>query len=444
MSHPSTASRLSAAELCARLIRFDTSNYGDGRSAGEHDIASWIHSALKHAGYAAQIVGPEPARASVVLRVPGEDRTLPALLVHAHTDVVPVEPSQWSVPAFAGHIADGYVWGRGATDMKDMVASVLRTLLNWAENDIRPQRDIVVAFVADEESGGEYGAAWLVRNMPEFFTGVEVAIGESGGDATELVANDGAPLRVYPIATGERGTLQLRIHARGTGGHGSRPQADQALTRVIDTCQRINAYQWPLRLTDTVREYIATIDRALGNEPRLDTDAGIAASIRRLGPAGEVAEAITRCTATTTVLNAGVKVNVIPASAEAQLDVRCLPGTEDEVVATLVHLIGDDVEWEFLSRCSPVTAPYPSHWFDAMRAAILTQDPAAITPPVWLGGGTDAKAFSELGIACYGFAPLTTDRAGRHPGGAHGADERNPVEAIDGGQRVLEQFLTHV
>jgi acetylornithine deacetylase/succinyl-diaminopimelate desuccinylase-like protein len=109
-----------------------------------------------------------------------------------------------------------------------------------------------------------------------------------------------------------------------------------------------------------------------------------------------------------------------------------------------VDLIGDDVEWEFLSRCSPVTAPYPSHWFDAMRAAILTQDPGAVTPPVWLGGGTDAKAFSELGIACYGFAPLTADSAGRRPGGAHGADERNPVEAIDGGQRVLEQFLTHV
>lgn len=444
MSKPDTAARLTAAELCARLIRFDTSNYGDGRSAGESDLAAWIHAALERAGYAPQIVGPSPARASVVLRVPGTDPTLPALLVHAHTDVVPVEPSQWTVPAFAGRIADGYVWGRGATDMKDMVAMTLATLLQWARSGTRPRRDIVVLFVADEESGGEHGALWLVRNRPELFAGVEFAIGESGGDATELTSPSGETVRCYPIATGERGTLHLRLRASGAAGHASRPHPGHALERLIAACHRINTYAWPLRLTDTVRRYIETIDRALGNTPELDSEAGILAAIDRLGPAGDVAAATIRCTATTTVINAGVTVNVIPGAAEALVDVRCLPGTEDEAVATLRELIGPDLDWEFVDRQSPVSAPTDSPWFDAMRDAILAHDPAAVIPPVCMGGGTDAKAFAQIGIAGYGFAPLTADPEGRRPAGAHGADERMPVASINGGQRILEEFLRNV
>ncbi len=444
MSRPETASKMSAAELCARLIRFDTSNYGEGRSAGEADLAAWLVGALERAGYAPQLVGPSPARASVVLRVPGTDPTLPAVLVHAHTDVVPVEPSQWTVPAFAGRISDGYVWGRGATDMKDMVAMTLATLLSWAKTGTRPRRDIVVLFVADEESGGEHGALWLVRNRPELFAGVQFAIGESGGDATELVAADGRTVRCYPIATGERGTLHLRLRASGDPGHASRPHPGHALERLIAACHRINTHEWPLRLTDTVRGYIETIDRALGNEPELDTEAGVLAAIDRLGPAGEVAAATIRCTATTTVMNAGMTVNVIPGNAEALVDVRCLPGTEDEAVETLRGLIGDGIAWEFVDRQSPVSAPHPSPWFDAMRDAIIAHDPDAVVPPVCMGGGTDAKAFAALGIAGYGFAPLTADPEGRRPAGTHGADERTPVASIDGGQRILEEFLTRV
>ncbi|GAA1597458.1 M20/M25/M40 family metallo-hydrolase [Leucobacter chromiireducens] len=444
MSKPDTAARLTAAELCARLIRFDTSNYGEGRSAGESDLATWIHAALERAGYEPHIVGPSPARASVVLRVPGTDATLPALLVHAHTDVVPVEPSQWTVPAFAGRISDGYVWGRGATDMKDMVAMTLATLLEWARAGTRPRRDIVVLFVADEESGGEHGALWLVRNRPELFAGVSFAIGESGGDATELAAADGTPVRCYPIATGERGTLHLRLRARGTAGHASRPHPGHALERLIAACHRINTYAWPLRLTETVRSYIETIDRALGNDPDLESEAGVLAAIDRLGPAGDVAAATIRCTATTTVVNAGMTVNVIPGSAEALVDVRCLPGTEEEAVETLRELIGPDLDWEFVDRQSPVSAPADSPWFDAMRDAILAHDPEAVVPPVCMGGGTDAKAFAQLGIAGYGFAPLTADPGGRRPAGAHGADERMPVASINGGQRILEEFLRHV
>lgn len=444
MSKPETAMRMSAAELCARLIRFDTSNFGAGRSAGEADLAAWIHSALERAGYAPQFVGPTAQRASVALRVPGIDPTLPALLVHAHTDVVPVEPSQWTVPAFAGRIADGYVWGRGATDMKDMVAMTLATLLSWARTGTRPRRDIVVLFVADEESGGDQGATWLVENRPELFDGVTAAIGESGGDATELTATDGRRIHCYPIATGERGTLHVRLHASGSPGHASRPHPGHALERIIAACHRINAYRWPLHLTGTVRQYIETLDRALGNEPDLDTEPGILAALDRLGPAGEVAAATIRCTATTTVVNSGVTVNVIPGHADALIDVRCLPGTEDDAVETLRELIGDGVEWEFVDRQSPVSAPDPSPWLDAMRAAIRAHDPNAVIPPVCMGGGTDAKAFARLGIAGYGFAPLTADPDGRRPGGTHGADERNPVASINGGQQILEEFLTRV
>jgi acetylornithine deacetylase/succinyl-diaminopimelate desuccinylase-like protein len=432
------------AELCAELIRFDTSNYGGGRSSGEREIAEYIAALLTEAGYAPSILGPSPERASVVVRVPGTDAALPGLLVHGHLDVVPAEASDWSVPPFAGVIDDGYVWGRGAADMKDMVSMMLATLLDWADRGVRPNRDILFAFVADEEDRGEFGALWLVAEHPELFAGLAAAIGESGGHPTPVVGADGRQVRLYPIATAERGTMHIRLTASGPAGHGSRPTDENAVVAVLDAAHRIAHHRWPIHLSDTVRDYLRLANEALGQTTDLSSEAGILSAIEALGVAGEVARFTVRASATPTVLTAGYKVNVIPTLAAAELDVRCPPGYEDTMLATLEELIGDRVGYEFISLQRPVEAPVDTPWFAAMAAAIVRTDPDAVVVPFCMGGGTDAKAFTTLGIACYGFAPLGTDPDGRTVGGVHGVDERVPVAALETGKRVLDDFLLTV
>ncbi|MHA7263459.1 M20/M25/M40 family metallo-hydrolase [Arthrobacter sp. TMN-37] len=435
---------IDTAELCAALIRFDTSNYGEGKSEGERGVAEYIVGLLTGAGYEPQILGPTPERASVVVRVPGADRSLPGLLVHGHLDVVPAEPEQWSVDPFAGEIRDGYIWGRGASDMKDMVAMTLATLLAWAEEGTGPQRDIVVAFVADEEDKGDYGALWLAAEHPELFEGVEAAIGESGGAPTLLTSAAGEQVRLYPVAAAERGTMHMRITTTGTSGHGSRPNADNAVIHLLEALHRVTGHAWPIVLTPTVRAYLEQTNAALGHAVDLSSEEGVEEAVARMGDLGAVARTTIRCSATPTVLHAGYKVNVIPGIAHAELDVRCLPGTEEETLAVLDGLLGPRVSRVFISHQPPVQAPIDSPWFEAMRAALMRHDPAAVVVPRCMGGGTDAKAFTPLGIACYGFSPQGADPEGRTSDGVHGVDERVPVYGLRTGQRILQDFLSTV
>ncbi|QAY73497.1 M20/M25/M40 family metallo-hydrolase [Agromyces protaetiae] len=432
------------AALCARLIRFDTSNFGADRSNGERECAEFIAGELRRAGYEPLMIGPSPARQSVVLRVPGRDRSLPGLLVHGHIDVVPAEASDWSVPPFEGRIADGYIWGRGAIDMKDMVAMMLAVLLDWAETGDGPERDVVFLFVADEEDRGEHGALWLAAEHPELLAGVEAAIGESGGGPTPVLAPDGRTVRLYPIATGERGTMHLRVRAHGRAGHGSRPTSEHAVQRLIDALHRVGTHRWPLHVSASVGAFLSRANAAIGLDADLSTETGVEAAIAALGDAGETARYTVRGSSTPTMLSAGYKVNVIPQTASAEIDVRCPPGYDDEMLATITTLLGDEVEFEFSSFQSPIEAPIDSAWFESMRAAVVRADPEAVVVPFCMGGGTDAKAFAPLGIACYGFAPLGPDPDGRVPAGAHGIDERVPVASLEAGRRMLRDFLEQV
>ena len=408
-------------------------------------MAEYIAGTLTAAGYAPSILSPSPERASVVLRVPGTDATLPGLLVHGHLDVVPAEASDWSVPPFAGVIEDGYVWGRGAADMKDMVSMMLATLLDWADRGVQPNRDILFAFVADEEDRGEFGALWLVAEHPELFGGIAAAIGESGGHPTPVVAPDGTEVRLYPIATAERGTMHIRLTASGPAGHGSRPTDENAVVAVLDAAHRIAHHRWPIHLSDTVRDYLRLAGEALGQTADLSTEAGILSAVDALGDAGTVARFTIRASATPTVLTAGYKVNVIPSVADGRAR-RALPARATRTPCSRrsrsSSATGSPTS---SSRCS-VRSRRPSTraWFAAMAAAIVRDDPDAVVVPYCMGGGTDAKAFSPLGIACYGFAPLGTDPDGRTVAGVHGVDERVPVAALETGKRVLDDFLLTV
>ncbi|EIE99087.1 M20/M25/M40 family metallo-hydrolase [Saccharomonospora glauca] len=427
-------------DLCAQLVRFDTTNHGAGDARGERDAAEFCATVLSGAGIEPTILESAPRRANVVARVPGTNPDLPALLVQGHLDVVPADASEWTVDPFSGTVTDGYVWGRGAVDMKDFCATVLAALHSLAATGRRPRRDIVLAFVADEEDRGEYGAHWLTTHHPDLFADCAAAISESGGYTYHVRDTNGRKIRLYPIGTAERGTAHLKLTARGRAGHGSRRNDDNAVTRLVGAVHALAAHNWPIVLTPTVEAFLERTGKALGVDIDLqDVDA----TLDRLGDAAPLVESTVRNSVTPTVLSAGYKVNVIPGTAEARVDGRVLPGTEEALLSEVDALIGPDIEREFLSRSLPVQAPVDSPWFDAMSDALRSQDPDAVVVPYCLGGGTDAKAFSQLGIDCYGFAPLWLPEGFDYRAMAHGIDERVPVEGLRFGTRVLEHLLVH-
>ncbi|HSI92537.1 MAG TPA: M20/M25/M40 family metallo-hydrolase [Jiangellaceae bacterium] len=424
--------------LTSELIRIDTSNYGGG-NCKERPAAEYVAARLDEAGVAATLLESAPGRANVVARVEGADQSRAALLVHGHLDVVPAAAADWSVHPFSGEVRDGVVWGRGAVDMKNMIAMMLAVARAWARDGRRPSRDVVFAFTADEEDNATAGAAWLVRNRPELFDSCTEGIGESGA----YTFHAGGGVRLYPIGAGERGTAWLDLTAHGTAGHGSRVNRDNAVGALAAAVARIDAYEWPARLTPTVRAAFRAIGSALGQD--LDPDAqdfDVDAALATLGAARRLVESTVRNSANPTMLQAGYKVNVIPSLATGRVDGRVLPGAEDEFAAALDELTGPSVEWAYHHREVPLTAPVDSPVFAAMAAAVRAEDPGAHVVPVCLAGGTDAKQFSRLGIVGYGFSPLKLPPGFDYYALFHGVDERVPIDGLRFGVRVLDRFLT--
>lgn len=437
-SHPDVVT------ICSELIAIDTSNYGRQGSNGELAAAEYVVGLLGSAGYDAEIIVSEPTRANVVLRVPGADRSLPGVLVHGHLDVVPAEADQWTAPPFEGRVDDGYVWGRGATDMKDMVAMMLATLLRWAAHGITPRRDVVFAFVADEEEDGTLGAEWLVRNRPELFDRTAVAIGEAGGHPVSVKAAGGEVRRFYPIAVAERGSLHLRVRASGTAGHGSRPNPDNPVASLVTGLARITEHRWPMTLTPPARRLLEIATRVLGINADLSSEEGVEAVLDRIGALRDIVEPSLRCSTTVTVLDAGYKYNVVPSVAHAEIDVRSLPGSEEEQLATVDTLLGPSITRSFLSYRPAIGTSWDNPWFESMAAVIRRHDPVGVVVPFCMGGGTDAKPFAELGMAGFGFSPLGPDPDGRAPAGMHGVDERVPVASLVQGLEMVDEFLRTV
>ncbi len=361
------------------------------------------------------------------------DRSAPGLLVHGHLDVVPAVAADWSCDPFGGEIRDGAVWGRGAVDMKDMDAMMLAVARSFARTGVVPPRDIVLAFVADEEDTGAYGANFLVREHPELFAGVGTAISETGGYSIHLP--DGS--RLYPIAAGERGSAWMNLTARGTAGHGSRPHPDNAVAILVAAVDRLARHQWPVQLTPTVAALIDGLSRHLG----VEVDPADPASLDQFGNAAMLVRATIANSVNPTMLAAGYKHNVIPSEATAGVDGRILPGTEADFFATVDALLGDRVTREFANYSAPVQAPHDSAEFAAMAAAIRAADPQALVLPYCMAGGTDAKPFSSLGMSCYGFAPGRTPADFSIYDYMHGVDEHVLVESLAFGVRVLADYL---
>jgi acetylornithine deacetylase/succinyl-diaminopimelate desuccinylase-like protein len=421
------------AALASDLISIDTTNPGDHSGPGERAAAEHVAALLAQAGLEPRIYESHEKRASVVARVEGADTSRPALLIHGHLDVVPATAADWQVHPFSGEISQGCVWGRGAVDMKDMDAIVLAVLRQRLAEGRRPARDVVVAFVADEEAGGRWGARWLVDNHPDEFEGVTEAIGEVGGFSVTIGGT-----RLYPLQTAEKGIAWMRLVAQGTAGHGSMINNDNAVTDVSEAVARIGRHDWPVRQTEAAFAFAREACRALG----VDFDAADpAAVLAKLGPIAKMVGATLTNTANPTMLTAGYKVNVVPQEAAAQVDGRFLPGHEEEFLREIDALIGPGVRREPVHHDIAVETAFDGDLVAAMAAALAAQDPAGRMVPYCLSGGTDAKSFSRLGIRCFGFSPLQLPPELDFAGMFHGVDERVPVAALQFGVRVLDDFL---
>lgn len=417
--------------IASDLIRFDTSNFGGGNAKGEREAAEYVGAYLQDLGLDVEYYEPIPRRTNVMARVPGRDRSKPALVVHGHLDVVPAMAEDWSVDPFAGIVKDGMLWGRGAVDMKNMNAMILTAVADLLRAREQPERDLVLAFFADEENGGVEGSALVVQNRPEWFAGATEAISEVGGYS--ITVDD---RRAYLLQVGEKALIWIRLVARGRAGHGSRLHDDNAVTKLAEAVAALGRTRWPLRLTPTTEALLQGLSALTGRS--IDDPDALAAAA---GSAEAFLRSSFRTTTNPTALTAGYKHNVIPERAEALIDVRVIPGTEDEVLAELQQIVGDDIEIQTVVRDIGMETPFEGELVEAMVASLGRHDPGVPVIPYLLGAGTDNKALAYLGITGYGFAPLRLPAGLDFTGMFHGVDERVPVESLVFGQRVLADLL---
>ncbi len=423
-----------AVEMCRDLIRFESVNDGTGRGKGEREAAEYVAGKLAEVGLEPQVFESAANRTSVVTRVQGEDSSRDALLIHGHLDVVPAEPKEWTYDPFAAEVAEGCLWGRGAVDMLDMDAMTLAVVRDRMRTGRKPPRDVVLAFVADEEAGGVFGAQWLVENQPQLFEGCTEGISEVGGFS--LSVDDDT--RLYLIETAQKGMAWIRLTAEGKAGHGSMLSSDNAVTELCEAVARLGRHEFPLHMTRTVRRFLDEVSDAFGVEiDAEDTKQTLAV----LGPMARIVGATLRNTANPTMLDAGYKHNVIPGRAHAMVDGRFLPGFEDEWERELDAVLGERITREYVHYDIALETEFEGALVDAMVGSLKAEDPGARAVPYTLSGGTDAKSFSKLGIRGFGFSPLRLPAGLDFSGMFHGVDERVPLDALGFGVRVLDRFL---
>jgi acetylornithine deacetylase/succinyl-diaminopimelate desuccinylase-like protein len=429
-----SAGEQEVVEICRDLIRIDTSNFGDDSGPGERKAAEHVAGLLEEVGIETRTYESEPGRTSVMARWGGEEGE--GLLLHGHLDVVPAEASDWRHDPFAGEVEDGYLWGRGAVDMKDFDAMLLAVVRQRQREGRVPSRPVVLCFTADEEAGGHRGAEVLVNEHPEEFEGVTAAVGEVGGFSTTV-----RDQRIYLVEAAEKGMAWMKLTARGTAGHGSMINRDNAVTRITAAVARLGAHEWPVRLTPTMQVLLGVVADLAGTEV---TPENARELVSEFGGASRMLGAVLSNTVNPTMLSAGYKVNVVPTEASAHVDARSLPGYEDEFRDTLRELLGDGIDVEYLSDQQPWETPYDGELVDAMHRSLLAEDPDAIVAPYLMSGGTDAKHFRKLGMRSYGFAPLRLPADLDFTALFHGVDERVPTDALEFGVRVMDRFLEEV
>ena len=420
-------------QLLQELIRIPSVNFGEGKG-DEEAVARFVAAKLAEVGIESELIETAPKRFNVVARIAGADSSRPGLVVHGHLDVVPANAADWQVDPFSGELRDGYIGGRGAVDMKDGDAMFLAIVRSWARTGYVPPRNILLVFFADEEAGSSYGSRWLVKNRPELFDGYSEAISEVGGFSVTITGGH----RLYFIETAEKGIQWLEITTKGTAGHGSFINHDNAVTKLTRIITKIGSHVWPQRETATGAKFFGKIAELTGDVYHPDRATDL---LKHIGGAARMMGATTQNTANPTIINAGYKANVIPGSATAVVDGRFLPGFEDELAETIKSLVGEDADITIQVRDKALEVDFSGPLVEAMIAAIKSQDPDGIPVPYLMSGGTDNKALSDLGIVGYGFMPVQLPADLDFFALFHGVDERIPVEGVKFGVRALLNFF---
>jgi len=418
------------------LLRLDTRD----PPGNETLAAEYLRGVLAKEGIACEIVGPAPHRGTIVARLKG-DGSAPPLLLMSHTDVVAVEPEKWTHDPFAAEIADGFMYGRGALDMKHMVAMELITMLLLKRAGVQLKRDVIFMAAADEEVGGHDGAGWVALNRPELIQ-AEYALNEGGGSAIEINGS-----RYYMVQTAEKGAARFRLRTKGNPGHGSMPHGENAIISLAQILSRLDNRQPPVHFCESFRGFITGIASAQPPavarlimtilESEETADAAIdALSLDEL--LKRELRAMTRNTIAPTMLRAGSQINVIPSEAEVSLDARILPGfTTDMFLEEIRAIFGEDVDVEFIDPDLALEADPASPLFDVITGVVKHHDPEATVIPTLLVGGTDAQRVSGLGIKVYGFAPEMYIQGLYDWDRIHGHDERINIRSLQWGTRVL-------
>lgn len=427
---PSYVPEAETVQICQELIRIDTSNYGDSSGPGERKAAEYVAALLDEVGIESTLYESEPGRTSLIAHWGNQNSERPGLLIHAHLDVVPAQAGDWTVDPFSGEIRDGYLWGRGAVDMKDFDAMLLSVVRARQRAGAIPDRPITLVFTADEEAGGRQGAHWLVDHHADELKGCSEAIGEVGGFSVEVGGK-----RLYLIESGEKGIGWVRLTAKGTAGHGSMRNTDNAVVHLAEGVTALAEHVWPAEPGPSMKillDKVAELTGSNGSPEEL---------IEQFGPAARMIGAGLKNSTNPTMLDAGYKHNVIPGEAVGYVDGRYLPGHGDTFLPRIQEIVGDKIVVEPHIVDRALEYNFEGDLVDAMTVAIHAEDPEAHIAPYLMSGGTDAKAWDRLGITSYGFAPL------RLPGDLdftalfHGVDERVPVDALEFGSRVFDRFL---
>ncbi len=422
------------------ILRIDTRN----PPGNETRAAEYLREVLQREGIDCTIVGPSPDRGTLIARLRG-DGSAPPLLLMSHTDVVAVEPEKWTHPPFSADIADGFIYARGALDMKNMVTMELMTMLLLKRTGVPLARDVIYMAAADEEVGGHDGAAWVVQHHPALIQ-AEYAFNEGGGNGFEVHGQ-----RYYTVQTAEKGTARFRLRTTGKPGHGSIPHTDNAILKLAALLSRLQQAQMPVHFTAAVRGYIegiaSTQSPAIAAQFRavLTNEATADAAIDAL-PTEDFFKAelraMIRNTVAPTMLQAGSQINVIPSQAEASFDGRTLPGwTPERYLGELQSLLGDDIDLTFIDPSVPLEADPASPLFEVIKTVLKEHAPEATVVPTLLTAGTDAKHVAALGTKIYGFSPELYIAGFDGWSGVHGHDERISIDAMRWGTRVLYEVV---
>jgi acetylornithine deacetylase/succinyl-diaminopimelate desuccinylase-like protein len=424
------------AELLRRLIRFDTTN----PPGNERECVTFVEGLASGAGLETRILAREPERPNLVARVKGRGDA-PPLLLHGHVDVVTTEGQDWSRDPFAADVEDGFIWGRGALDMKGGVAMMISAALRAAANGEPPPGDVILAVLADEEAGSPLGAEYLVAEHPDLFDGVKHAIGEFGGFDMEIAGK-----RFFMVEVAEKEVCWMRAAVRGPGGHGSLPMRDGAMGRLGKALHRLDRRRLPVHVTPVARQMIETIAAGLPIhiatplrallQPRL-TDR----ILDVLGERGAPFDPLLHNTVNATIVRGGGKINVVPSEIEVELDGRLLPGqTPDDLLREVRDAVGIDLDLEIVTNDPGTGEPDMALW-DTLVASLHAEEPDATVVPFLMPGVSDARFFARLGIQTYGFLPMRLPADLNFMSLIHAADERIPVDSVEFGTKAIERVL---